>query len=186
MKLSVPQRDLLWNVAQHKYGWTHASRYGGQLQVADALVRRGLVTYGGHDRNHSSPTIVATDEGRAEIERRWPVSPFVLGTYSHQPGGWTPPEGRDGLLDRPKWKLTINAQSIDVPGDYVLVRRDVFERIANAFDYINRVLIKYGPDPRRKRQRPLIFARVEAGDASHTVRQMVDSEGTTEIYTVRR
>jgi len=93
VKLSDPMRDLLWTVAQHKYGWTHASRHGGELQVADALVRRGFVEYGSHDRDHTTPIIVATDEGHAEIERRWPVSPCALGTYNPQPGGWTPREG---------------------------------------------------------------------------------------------
>jgi hypothetical protein len=95
--LTVAQRDLLWTVAQHKYGWTHVSRHRGQLQVADALVRRGLVHWGSHGRDHHSPTIVATPfTGRQEILRRWPVSPFALGTYDHQPGGWTP---REGVLD---------------------------------------------------------------------------------------
>lgn len=91
--MTEPQRDLLWTVAQHKYGWTYASRHNGGLQVADSLVRRGFVEYGSHDRDHSSPIIVATGEGRAEIELRWPVSPFALGTYDHQPDGWTPREG---------------------------------------------------------------------------------------------
>lgn len=83
-------RDLLWTVAQHKYGWTHVSRHGGQQQVAEALERRGLVAF---DRERHHPTISATDAGRTAIARRWPVSPFVLDTYEHQPGGWTPPEG---------------------------------------------------------------------------------------------
>jgi len=95
MVLTAPMRDLLWTVAQHKYGWTHVSRHGGELQVADALVRRGFVEYGSHGlgRGDLTPIIVATNEGRAEIERRWPVSPFALGTYDPQPGGWTPREG---------------------------------------------------------------------------------------------
>lgn len=88
--LSNPQRDMLWTVAQHKYGWTHVSRYHGEQQVAEALERRGLVTL---DRERHHPVVVATDEGRAEIGRRWPVSPFYLGTYEHQPEGWTPVEG---------------------------------------------------------------------------------------------
>jgi hypothetical protein len=89
-RLSLPMRDLLWAVAQHKYGWTHVGRHHGQQQVAEALERRGFVTFDG-ERHH--PTIAATVTGRAEIERRWPVSPFVLGTYEHQSGGWTPREG---------------------------------------------------------------------------------------------
>jgi hypothetical protein len=36
---------------------------------------------------------VSRHTGRAEIERRWPVSPFALGTYEHQSGGWMPREG---------------------------------------------------------------------------------------------
>lgn len=90
VSLTYPQRYLLWTVAQHKYGWAHVSRYGGQMQVADALVRRGLVVWGRNGRDHSEPRVVVTDTGRAEIERCWPVSPYVLGTYEHQPGGWTP------------------------------------------------------------------------------------------------
>jgi hypothetical protein len=91
--LTVPQRDLLWTVAQHKYGWTHVSRHKGQLQVAEALIRRGLVKASQTHDWRWQPIIVATDEGRAEIARRWPVSPFNLGTYEHQPGSWTPREG---------------------------------------------------------------------------------------------
>lgn len=93
--LSHPMRDLLWRVAQHKYGWTYVSRHRGQLQVADGLVRRGLAEWGhgNNARSGSSPRIVATDDGVKEIERRWPVSPLALGTYDHQPGGWTPREG---------------------------------------------------------------------------------------------
>jgi hypothetical protein len=91
-ELSVPMRDLLWEVAQFMYGWRPISRR--RIPVADALVRRGLVRWGEHGRDHwSSPEVVATEAGREEIARRWPVSPFILGTYDHQPGGWTPREG---------------------------------------------------------------------------------------------
>lgn len=94
VQLTAPMRDLLWTVAQHKYGWTHVSRHRGQLQVADALVRRGLVAWGPHDgRDYHHPIIAATPAGLFEIGRRWPVSPYYLGTYDHQPGGWTPREG---------------------------------------------------------------------------------------------
>lgn len=85
--LSEAGNDLLWTVAQHKYGWAHVSNRGGRqrtLQTAEALARRGLVTI----RYRSNPVCVATDAGRAEIARRWPVSPFNLGTYAHQPEGW--------------------------------------------------------------------------------------------------
>lgn len=92
--LSHPQRDLLWTVAQHKYGWAHVRRFGGQIQVGDALVRRGLVEWGRNGRDHPDPCVVATDAGKAEIARRWPISPFVLGTYEHQPNGWDPKQGR--------------------------------------------------------------------------------------------
>ncbi len=92
-KLTEPMRRMLWAVAQHKYGWTHARRYGGELQVADGLVRRGLVEFGRNGRDHADPRVVATDKGRAEIERLWPVSPFVLATYEPQPGGWTALKG---------------------------------------------------------------------------------------------
>lgn len=88
--------DLLWTVAQHKYGWTHVSRHQGQLQVADGLVSRGLVRYSYEEhrnREARAPVIIATLAGFAEIGRRFPVSPFALGTYEHQPEGWTPREG---------------------------------------------------------------------------------------------
>jgi hypothetical protein len=92
--LSDPMRDLLWVVAQHKYGWAGCPNVGRRIrrfQTAEALERRGLVAI---DRTYMHyPTCSATDAGRAEIERRWPVSPFALGTYAHQPGGWTPVEG---------------------------------------------------------------------------------------------
>jgi hypothetical protein len=89
--LSAPMRDLLWTVAQHKYGWAHCSnvsRTVRRFQTAEALDRRGLVTVN-RSKPHM-PTCAATEAGRAEIERRWPGSPFVLRTYEHQPGGWTP------------------------------------------------------------------------------------------------
>lgn len=93
MKLTEPMRDLLWVIAQHKYGWAHCPNVGRErrFQVAEALERRGLVDI---DRSQSHmPTCAVTPEGRMEILRRWPVSPYILGTYEHQPGGWTPREG---------------------------------------------------------------------------------------------
>lgn len=92
--MSTAQRDLLWTVAQHKYGWAYVSRHRGQLQVADALVRRNLVEWGSKGRDHRHPTIVATDTGREVIAQEWPVSPLNLGTYDHQPNGWDPRDGR--------------------------------------------------------------------------------------------
>lgn len=92
--LSPAMRDLLWTVAQHKYGWSYVSRYRGQLQVADGLVRRGLVKWGSKDRDHQHPTIVATEWGERVIRELWPVSPYNLQTYDHQPGGWDPRDGR--------------------------------------------------------------------------------------------
>lgn len=92
--LTVPMRDLLWQVGQHKYGWTHVSRLGGQLQVADALVERGLVAYSSpNDRDSATPTIVAVTAGQEEIRRRWPISPFVLHTYEPPPDGWQASDG---------------------------------------------------------------------------------------------
>lgn len=91
VKLSVPMRNLLWRVAQMKYGWLYPSRSSGQMQTAEGLERRGLVTI---EYRRIEPLIAATDAGRAEIERRWPVSPFALDTYDEQPQGWDPPEGR--------------------------------------------------------------------------------------------
>jgi hypothetical protein len=91
VRLSDPMRYLLWRVAQHKYGWSYVPRSTGQMQTAQGLERRGLVTL---DMSGSDPSITATEAGFHEIERRWPVSPFALGTYDHQPNGWDPPEGR--------------------------------------------------------------------------------------------
>jgi hypothetical protein len=72
---------LLRRIAGHKYSWSYIGRY--QLPTADALVRRGLARYGeSHGRDHyDCPEVVATDEGRAEIERRWPNCPSARGTY---------------------------------------------------------------------------------------------------------
>jgi hypothetical protein len=88
--LSPEMLNMLWTAAQMKYGWAWVPRRHGQHQVAEALVRRGLVVY---ERDYRRSRIWITEAGRAECERRWPVSPFVLGTYEHQPGGWTPREG---------------------------------------------------------------------------------------------
>ena len=90
MRLTQPMRDLLWIVAQHKYGWAHCPNAGRErrLQVAQALERRGLVDVD-LSKPHM-PTCSVTPEGRMEILDRWPVSPYILSTYEHQPGGWTP------------------------------------------------------------------------------------------------
>jgi hypothetical protein len=88
--LSHPMRRLLWEIAQHKYGWRYVSLQRGRLQVAEALERRSLIII---QRGGSDPVAVATPAGLLEITRRWPVSPYALGTYDHQPGGWTPREG---------------------------------------------------------------------------------------------
>jgi hypothetical protein len=88
-------RYLLWKVAQHKHGWSYVSRHQGELQVAEALVRRGYVTFSIlHPRDGLNPKLLVTADGIREIERRWPISPFVLGTYEPQPGGWSLPDGR--------------------------------------------------------------------------------------------
>jgi len=90
--MTVPTRDLLWRIAQHKYGWCYISRR--EIAKGDALVRRGLAEWGAHGRDHyACPELVATELGKAEIKRRWPISPFALGTYDEQPGGWHRPDG---------------------------------------------------------------------------------------------
>lgn len=98
--LTRPMREMLWTIAQHKYGWTHVSRYGGQLQVGDGLVRRGLARWNTdhHGRDGNQPRIAATDAGRALIAELFPVSPFILGTYDWRRvrethGVWTPVDG---------------------------------------------------------------------------------------------
>lgn len=92
---SAAQLDLLWTIAQHKYGWAHCPNVAGRvrrLQTAESLEWRGLVTI---DRSQPHmPTCSATEAGRGEITLRWPVSPYILGTYDHQPNGWDPREGR--------------------------------------------------------------------------------------------
>lgn len=94
VKLTKPQLYRLWVLAQHKYGWSYVHpRRPGALRSARALVAAGLVEFD-RDEAHPDVCMVATDAGRAEVERRWPVSPFALGTYDHQPNGWDPPEGR--------------------------------------------------------------------------------------------
>lgn len=91
--LSDPMRRLLWTIAQHKYGWAHCFTVY-RLRTAEALERRGLVTV---DRSKLHDlTCSPTDAGKTLIARLWPVSPFVLGTYDHQPGGWTPLHGSEG------------------------------------------------------------------------------------------
>ncbi len=98
MTLSAPMRDLLWTMAQHKYGWAYCGNAGRErrLQVADALERRGLVAVG--DRGSHYPHASATDAGFRLISALFPVSPFVLGTYDWALarelfGHWTPREG---------------------------------------------------------------------------------------------
>lgn len=93
LSLNKAQRDLLWMIAQHKYGWVYCPNVGSserRLQTAQALERRGLVTI---DRSGSCPTCSPTEAGKAEIKRCWPDSPFVLGTYDRPPYGWTPRDG---------------------------------------------------------------------------------------------
>jgi hypothetical protein len=78
-------RRTLWRLAQHKYGWWsfNPSRDRATLE---ALRRRGLVEpVEGQEHNFAW---ALTDTGRATVKERWPVSPVVLGTYDHQPGGW--------------------------------------------------------------------------------------------------
>lgn len=93
-KLTDSMRDLLWTIAQHKYGWAHCPNHGGRVrrfQTAVALERRGLVRID-LTKPHM-PTCSPTAAGLIVIRTEWPISPYVLGTYDHQPGGWTPREG---------------------------------------------------------------------------------------------
>ncbi len=80
------------------------------------------------------------------------------------------------------WTLTINDQQVELPADYVLVRRAVFDRIAKAFDYIEGTITKHGVDPERRDDHGLIHARVEARDDAAFCRDAARSEGTTAIY----
>jgi hypothetical protein len=75
----------LWRLAQHKYDWWPFNPSRDRATV-EALGRRGLVEpVAGQEHNF---VWTLTEQGRAVIETRWPVSPFALGTYDHQPGGW--------------------------------------------------------------------------------------------------
>ncbi|MBS3928023.1 MAG: hypothetical protein KGZ65_06125 [Sphingomonadales bacterium] len=76
--------ELLWAIAQHKYGWTHIRSQDDRL-AARELERLGWATI-----HHDKQIISATDAGKEEIVRRWPVTPYGLGTYDEQPSGWTP------------------------------------------------------------------------------------------------
>jgi hypothetical protein len=92
MKLSDAGRKMLWELAQHKYGTGEILRR--KIPIADALVRRGLVGYvSTNGRESHAPRLVVTEAGRHEVERHWPISPLVLGSYEHQPRGW---QGLDG------------------------------------------------------------------------------------------
>lgn len=89
--LTTPQNYLLWKVAQHKHGWTHVSRHRGQIQVAQALRRRGLVKWGDRSHDHPDPWIAVTPAGREFIALAWPNSPLNLDTYATPEGGWDKP-----------------------------------------------------------------------------------------------
>jgi len=79
------------------------------------------------------------------------------------------------------WTLTINNESIEVPSDYVLVRRDVFDDIAKAFAYIDRTITEHGVKPERRKDRELINARAEARDDVRYCQNAAKNEGTTQI-----
>lgn len=84
--LTEPMRELLWAVAQRRYGWVYVPDFGGEHRAAQALHERGLVTH--HlVRYLGGSIVVVTDAGRAEIRRRWPVSPCGEGTYDRS--DWT-------------------------------------------------------------------------------------------------
>jgi hypothetical protein len=95
VKITEHQRYRLWRLAQLKYGWAYANGHI-DLRSFEGLKRRGLVC-----RVESRDSAFElTDKGAEQVAMRWPVSPFVLKTYEHQPGGWTPVEGVDPLMSR--------------------------------------------------------------------------------------
>lgn len=79
-RLTKPMRDRLWTLAQHKFGWGYVSRR--ELVTCRALEHRGLVEVV-ESRTHGNNFAFALteDAGRREVERRWPISPFVVGSY---------------------------------------------------------------------------------------------------------
>ena len=89
MNLSPQQRDKLWKLAHHKYGWAYAVSYT-EVTTYEALVRRGLVQVA-VGRTHGANIAYAISEaGRAFVAELWPACPFILGTYEVPAGGWTP------------------------------------------------------------------------------------------------
>lgn len=85
--LSKSLRDRLWSLAQHTYGWGYAHGWR-QLRAYRALERRGLVQVADGRCDTGVWAFALTQEGARQAQRRWPLSPFALGTYDRPPEGW--------------------------------------------------------------------------------------------------
>jgi hypothetical protein len=81
MNLSIAQERMLWECAQHKYGWAHIPTRRNGRSTADVLVCLGLGAYGRNGRDHAFPKLVLAPAGRALVARRWPVTPAMVGSY---------------------------------------------------------------------------------------------------------
>lgn len=79
--LSRAQRNVLWQIAQHKYGWGYVNGLGLR-SAARALERLGLLTIDSEYR------CTVTSVGEIEALRRWPNSPLALRSYLMPDGGW--------------------------------------------------------------------------------------------------
>lgn len=82
--LTAAQRRVLWQLAQHKYGWGYINGVGLR-SAARALERRRLV-----DVDHEF-RVTLTNDGDREACRRWPVSPLAAHSYELPEGSsnWT-------------------------------------------------------------------------------------------------
>lgn len=83
--LTEAQNYVLWQIAQHKYGWGYINGVG-RRSAARALERRGLITIAEWDYRCTT-----TCAGDRLIAARWPNSPSNLCTYERPKGGWDKP-----------------------------------------------------------------------------------------------
>jgi hypothetical protein len=89
MVLTRTQNLVLWQIAQHKYGWGYVTQFG-QRSAARALQRAGLITV-----RHIDYRCDLTRAGVLEVARRWPKSPSALRSYTRPDDGWSPPGDKD-------------------------------------------------------------------------------------------
>jgi hypothetical protein len=83
MLLTHPQRRALWRLAGHKYAWSYCNGHVERRSM-EALTRRGLAETFDYGVKYQ-----LTDAGIAEVAKRWPNCPAVLGTYDEPADGWS-------------------------------------------------------------------------------------------------